>query len=63
MTALLRVFTNRRAAALVLLGFASGLPLALTGTTLQAWLTRSGLDVGSVGLFGAVGLPYALKFA
>src|SRR5258706_12143058 len=63
MTSVLRVFANRRAAALVLLGFSSGLPLALTGATLQAWLTRSGLDMKEVGLFGVVGLPYALKFA
>lgn len=63
MTNPLRVFLNRRAAALVLLGFSSGLPLALTGATLQAWLTRTGVDMKEVGLFGAVGLPYALKFA
>jgi PAT family beta-lactamase induction signal transducer AmpG len=50
-------------AALVLLGFSSGLPLALTGQTLGAWLTRTGLDMKSVGLFGMVGLPYAFKFA
>lgn len=61
--AALRAYANRRAAALTLLGFGSGLPLALTGATLQAWLTRAGLDMKSVGLFGIVGLPYALKFA
>lgn len=44
------------------LGFASGLPLALTGGTLQAWLASSGIDTGTIALFSLVGLPYALKF-
>jgi PAT family beta-lactamase induction signal transducer AmpG len=44
------------------LGFASGLPLALTAGTLQAWLTVVGLDLKTIGIFTLVGLPYALKF-
>ncbi|HTT08539.1 MAG TPA: MFS transporter [Gammaproteobacteria bacterium] len=44
------------------LGFASGLPLALTSGTLQAWLTVAGVDVKQIGLFALVGLPYMLKF-
>ncbi len=44
------------------LGFSSGLPLALTATTLGAWLTKAGLDMKSIGLFAAIGTPYALKF-
>ena len=44
------------------LGFASGLPLALTSGTLQAWLTDVGVDLSTIGWFGLVGLPYALKF-
>src|SRR5262245_58244204 len=62
-TSALRFYADRRLAVLAGLGFASGLPLALTGATLSAWLTRSGLDMASVGLYGAVGLPYAFKFA
>ena len=45
-----------------LLGFASGLPLCLTGSTLKAWLTQDGLNLKTIGLFGLVGQPYALKF-
>lgn len=45
-----------------LMGFASGLPLYLTGFTLKAWLTDSGLDLRAIGLFGLVTQPYALKF-
>jgi PAT family beta-lactamase induction signal transducer AmpG len=45
------------------LGFASGLPLALSGGTLQAWLAVDGVDISTIGLFSMVGLPYTLKFA
>jgi PAT family beta-lactamase induction signal transducer AmpG len=44
------------------LGFASGLPLALTAGTLQAWLTAEGVELKTIGLFTLVGLPYTLKF-
>jgi len=44
------------------LGFASGLPLALTAGTLQAWLTVAGLDLKTIGIFTLVGLPYTVKF-
>lgn len=46
----------------LLMGFASGLPLLLTGSVLQAWLKRGGVDLTSIGLFALVGLPYTLKF-
>jgi len=42
------------------LGFASGLPLALTAGTLQAWLTVAGLDLRTIGIVTLVGLPYTL---
>ena len=43
-------------------GFASGLPLALTGSTLQAWLTTAGIDLRTIGALSLVGLPYLYKF-
>lgn len=46
----------------LLMGFASGLPLMLTGSVLQAWMTREGVDLGVIGLYALVGLPYTLKF-
>jgi PAT family beta-lactamase induction signal transducer AmpG len=58
----LEVFRSRSVATLLLLGFASGLPLALTGGTLQAWMTVSGVDIRTIGLFSLVGLPYTWKF-
>ena len=58
----------QRAAALhrfivvTVLGFASGLPLALTGQAMQAWLSMEGLDVATIGFLSLVGLPYTFKF-
>jgi len=58
----LEVFRSPRIAAVLLLGFSSGLPLALTGGTLQAWLTVSQIDIVTIAWFSWIGLPYALKF-
>jgi MFS transporter, PAT family, beta-lactamase induction signal transducer AmpG len=58
----LKVFESRKIVALLLLGFASGLPLFLTSKTLQAWMTQADVDLTSIGLFSLVGLPYSLKF-
>lgn len=44
------------------LGFFSGLPLALTASTLTAWLADAGVDRAGIGLFAAVATPYAFKF-
>lgn len=59
---LLKVFESRKIAALLLLGFASGLPLFLTSRTLQAWMTAEQVNLGAIGLFSLVALPYSLKF-
>ncbi|GJL65675.1 MAG: AmpG family muropeptide MFS transporter [Nitrospirales bacterium] len=47
---------------MLLTGFASGLPLLLTGSTLKFWLREEGLDLSTIGFFSLVGLPYTLKF-
>lgn len=44
------------------LGFASGLPLALTGQAMQAWLSAEGVDIATIGFLSLVGLPYTFKF-
>ena len=51
-----------RLLAVTLLGFASGLPLALTGQAMQAWLTADGIDLATIGFLSLVGLPYTFKF-
>jgi len=58
----LKVFTQRKMAAIGLLGFAGGLPLFLTSRTLQAWMTAEKVDLTTIGLFSLVGLPYSTKF-
>ncbi len=62
METLLAVLRSRRVLLMLVLGFASGLPLSLTGGALQAWLTVEGVDVRTIGVFSLVGLPYTLKF-
>jgi MFS transporter, PAT family, beta-lactamase induction signal transducer AmpG len=58
----LAVYGKRPVLIVLLLGFSSGLPIVLIGSTLQAWMTQSGLDVRTIGLFAAVGIPYSIKF-
>jgi PAT family beta-lactamase induction signal transducer AmpG len=59
---LAQVFVSARIAAMLGLGFASGLPLALSSGTLQAWLTVEGIDIRTIGIFALAGLPYTFKF-
>ena len=56
------VFRDRNLTVILLLGFASGLPLALTGGTLQAWMTVEGVSLATIGIFTLVGVPYTWKF-
>ncbi|WP_337008081.1 muropeptide MFS transporter AmpG [Pantoea sp. AS142] len=58
----LRLFSQKNAAVLLLLGFASGLPLALTSGTLQAWMTVENVDLKTIGFFSLVGQAYVFKF-
>ncbi|MCU5772014.1 muropeptide MFS transporter AmpG [Erwiniaceae bacterium BAC15a-03b] len=58
----LRIFAQRNALLLLLLGFASGLPLALTSGTLQAWMTVENVDLKTIGFFSLVGQAYVFKF-
>jgi len=51
-----------RLIAVTVLGFASGLPLALTGQAMQAWLSADGIDIATIGFLSLVGLPYTFKF-
>ncbi|ABA21023.1 signal transducer ampG1 [Trichormus variabilis ATCC 29413] len=60
--ALRQAFQSRKMGALLLLGFASGLPLFLTSRTLQLWMQDAKVDLGKITLFGLLALPYSLKF-
>ncbi len=57
-----RVYGSRRVAPLLVLGFASGLPLALTAGTLQAWATVEQVSLQSIGFLTLAGTAYTLKF-
>lgn len=57
-----RLAAWHRLLVVTVLGFASGLPLALTGQAMQAWLSMEGLDVATIGFLSLVGLPYTFKF-
>lgn len=52
---------NRRLLIVFLLGFSSGLPLALITSTLQAWFADSGMSILSTGMLSLVGLPYVYR--
>jgi len=60
--ALKQAFQSRKMRALLLLGFASGLPLFLTSRTLQLWMQDAKVDISKITLFGLLSLPYSLKF-
>jgi PAT family beta-lactamase induction signal transducer AmpG len=57
-----RVLVSARLWLAALMGFAGGLPLLLTLTVLQAWLTQEGVSLATIGMAGLVGLPYSIKF-
>ena len=58
----LRIFQQPKSAILLILGFASGLPLALTSGTMQAWMTVENIDLKTIGFFSLVGQAYVFKF-
>jgi len=55
------LFSGRMLVAFMM-GFSCGLPLALTGGTLKAWMKDQNVDLTVIGLFALVGTPYSLKF-
>lgn len=55
-------FLNPRTLPILFLGFASGLPLALSGGTLQAWFASENISIVTIGLLTLVGQPYVYKF-
>ncbi len=56
------LYLRPRLLVVLAMGFASGLPLLLTLSTLAYWLAKLGVDKTTIGLFALVGVPYALKF-
>ncbi len=59
---ILAVYLKARVVVVMFLGFSSGLPLALSGSTLLVWMAESGVDLKTIGLFAFAGTPYTVKF-
>lgn len=55
-------YLSPRVLPLFLLGIASGLPLALSGGTFQAWATVSNVSLQQIGFLTLVGMAYTFKF-
>lgn len=58
----LTVYLRPRLLLILILGFASGLPLALSTATLTFWLAEEGVSKATIGAFALVGTAYTLKF-
>src|SRR5690242_1719157 len=58
----LAVYLQPRVLIVMFLGFSSGLPLALSGSTLQIWMREAGVELRTICLFALIGTPYTLKF-
>ncbi|WP_225410264.1 AmpG family muropeptide MFS transporter [Stigmatella hybrida] len=59
----LSALRNPRVLLMFALGFSSGLPLYLTGSTLSAWMKNEGVSLKTIGVFSLVGFSYTFKFA
>ncbi|MGB1539481.1 MAG: hypothetical protein ACPG80_00830, partial [Rickettsiales bacterium] len=58
----LKLYGDPRLRIILLLGFSSGLPFALTFTTLTAWLNDVGIEKKEISLFAAVGIAYSFNY-
>ena len=59
---IVKTILNWRMLVIFFLGVSSGIPLLITGSTLQAWMTDKKVDLAVIGMFSLVGLPYTVKF-
>jgi MFS transporter, PAT family, beta-lactamase induction signal transducer AmpG len=57
----LKLYFTPQMLVVLALGFSAGLPLFLTGSTLNIWMREEGVSLTTIGLFSLVGMPYLLK--
>jgi len=57
-----RIYAEPRLLVIFAMGFASGLPLALTSATLFFWLREVNVSLTAIGFFALLGTPYSIKF-
>ena len=58
----LKLYFSKKLILIFFMGISSGIPLYLILSTLMIWLTRSNVDISTVGLFALTQLPWTLKF-
>ncbi|MGW8287214.1 MAG: AmpG family muropeptide MFS transporter [Desulfobulbales bacterium] len=58
----IKIIFSPKMLAMFTLGFSSGFPFYVIREVLKAWLTDANIDLGTIGLFSAVALPYTWKF-
>ena len=58
----IRSLRQPKVAAMLMLGFSSGLPFFLTGNTLGYWMRDEGTALSAIGFLSWVGLAYSVKF-
>ncbi|MCQ2741046.1 MAG: AmpG family muropeptide MFS transporter [Alphaproteobacteria bacterium] len=58
----LKIYADKRMFVMLLLGFVSGLPFLLVGSTLSLWLKDAGISLAAIGLFSMVKAPYSFKW-
>jgi len=56
-----KAFSNRRSGSVILLSFASGLPLGLVWIAIPDWMRSSGIDIRVVGLTTLAHAPWTFK--
>lgn len=59
---ILRALRRRKTLAMLVLGFAAGLPYVLITGTLNAWFTNEAIDVKTIGVFSWIIIIYGFKF-
>lgn len=58
----LKLYASPKNLSVALLGFASGIPILMTLSTLTYWLSTLGVTKSVIGFASLLGLPYMLKF-
>jgi PAT family beta-lactamase induction signal transducer AmpG len=59
---LAQAFTSWRTASVILMSFASGMPLGLVWYAIPDWMRKSGMDIRLVGLLALAEAPWTFKF-
>ena len=59
---IIKVMLSWKMVAMFFFGFSSGFPFYIIKDVLKLWMTESNVDLATIGLFSALGLPYTLKF-